>query len=220
MENMTKQQYITKLSYYLRDMDENEYEDAMNYIQEYFEDAGVENEKSVMAELGSPQKLAATLRAEATIKNVNIKREAAENDLKEEKQKNSTLKTLLIIILGIFALPIALPLAVGMVGLLIGLAASLVALLIALVAGIVALFVVGIPNMVRSVALLGTSFADGLVALGLSFMMVGVAILLTLAIVALIRRFIPWLIHQLSEIFNRNNKRTHMQKEGHIYEEE
>ncbi|MDH6366188.1 MULTISPECIES: DUF1700 domain-containing protein [unclassified Breznakia] len=219
MENMTKQQYITKLSFYLRGMEESEYEDVMNYIQEYFEDAGIENEQSVMEELGSPQKLAATLRAEATIKSANNKREEAESNLQQEKQKNSTLKTILIIVLGIFALPIALPLAIAMIAVIFALFAVLVSMVIVVVVMIVALFIVGIPNVVHSISLFSVSIADGLVALGASLMMIGAGLLMALVVVAIISKFIPWMVRQLTKIFNRHNSRPHLNKEGHIYDE-
>ena len=56
---MNKETYLRFLRAYLTNrMPVSEVEDIMNYYTEYFEDAGEGGEQAVMAELGSPEKLA------------------------------------------------------------------------------------------------------------------------------------------------------------------
>lgn len=55
---MTKERYLKELGHYLRHLPKYEYDNAMAYFTEYFEDAGPENEQSVIADLGSPKQAA------------------------------------------------------------------------------------------------------------------------------------------------------------------
>lgn len=55
---MTKNEYLARLKSCLECIDASEREAAVQFYTEYFEDAGEENAEKVMAELGSPEKLA------------------------------------------------------------------------------------------------------------------------------------------------------------------
>ena len=48
--------------YLLRDLPEQEIEDAISYYEDYFEDAGEDKEEQVIRELGSPEKIAKMIR--------------------------------------------------------------------------------------------------------------------------------------------------------------
>lgn len=55
---MNKQEFLTELARLLQNIPENEREEALKYYEDYFRDAGEENEQNVLAELESPQKVA------------------------------------------------------------------------------------------------------------------------------------------------------------------
>ena len=42
---MTKKEYMKKLAYQLRRLPKEDFDKAMDYFEEYFEDAGIENEQ-------------------------------------------------------------------------------------------------------------------------------------------------------------------------------
>lgn len=210
---MNKQEYIADLSYNLKDLPSEEFEDAIHYIEEYFDEAGVENEQTVIEELGSPAKLATTIRAEATIRS-NQKPEVKQVDPTQNNQNippknhsNNGLRTLVIIILGLFALPLALPLLVAIIALAFSLFIVILAFAVSGFAIAVALFIVGIPAIISSISLLSVNLADGLVALGVSLMAFGAGIVFILLFATLIRRFIQWSIHVVSSLFNRLNRK-------------
>ena len=58
---MTSGEYLKQLEKYLRKLPQSDYEDAMEYLTEYFADAGPENEQAVIKELGTPKQAAAEL---------------------------------------------------------------------------------------------------------------------------------------------------------------
>ena len=61
---MNRIEYMTKLASLLQDIPEVERRDAMKYYNDYFDDAGEENEEQVISELGNPAKVAATIKAD------------------------------------------------------------------------------------------------------------------------------------------------------------
>ena len=55
---MTKVEYLAKLDWYLRKLPKDDYQEAMDYFREYFDESGPENEEAVIAELGTPKEAA------------------------------------------------------------------------------------------------------------------------------------------------------------------
>ena len=60
---MKKEEFIQRLKYLLADLPEEETEDAIAYYRDYLEEAG-EKEEEVIRGFGSPEKLAAVIRAD------------------------------------------------------------------------------------------------------------------------------------------------------------
>lgn len=61
---MTKSEFISELESLLQDISEEERLEAIQFYQNYFDDAGLENEQRVLSELGSPSKVAQTIKAD------------------------------------------------------------------------------------------------------------------------------------------------------------
>lgn len=61
---MNRMQFMRELSRLLSDISEAEREEALEYYENYFEDAGAEREAEVIRELGSPGKVAAIIKAD------------------------------------------------------------------------------------------------------------------------------------------------------------
>ncbi len=61
---MNQEKFLNELERLLSDIPEDERREAMEYYRCYFEDAGVENEESVLTELVSPEKVARTIKAD------------------------------------------------------------------------------------------------------------------------------------------------------------
>lgn len=213
MKEMSKKEYIADLSYHLRDLQREEFEDAIHYVEEYFEEAGEDNASQVIEELGAPNKLAATIRAEATIKNNQQQQERRKKEGSNNREEyvprsgKRDLKSLWIIILGIFALPIALPLALAAFLIVFSFFLVIFCLIIAGICCTVALIIFSVPAFVSSLALMSTSYASGLVGLGISFISLGAGLLILTILILAIRTFIPWAVHCLSGLFQRFSRR-------------
>ncbi len=61
---MNRWEFMKELDNLLADIPEEERKEALNYYNDYFDDAGVENTAHVISELGSPSEVASQIRAE------------------------------------------------------------------------------------------------------------------------------------------------------------
>lgn len=61
---MNRLEFMTELTALLQDMPKEEREEALQYYNDYFEDAGIERESAVIKELGSPKKVSDMLHAD------------------------------------------------------------------------------------------------------------------------------------------------------------
>ncbi|MEG0378184.1 MAG: DUF1700 domain-containing protein, partial [Eubacterium sp.] len=98
---MNREKFLSILSRKLKKISFEDRQDILDYYNEYFDDAGIENEQQVIEELGAPAKLAVKLRGDLALKSL------------ENKDKGKRMSILSIVLLSIFATPIALPLALG-----------------------------------------------------------------------------------------------------------
>ena len=58
---MTRKEYMEQLKKYLKRLPKEDYDNAIEYFSEYFDEAGPENEQQVMEELGQPKEAAREL---------------------------------------------------------------------------------------------------------------------------------------------------------------
>ena len=63
---MTKYEFLGDLSRLLKDLPEEERNQALHYYEDYFADAGEDNEQEVLNELGSPENIAELIKADST----------------------------------------------------------------------------------------------------------------------------------------------------------
>lgn len=68
---MNRRQFMQQLSQLLMDLPNEERFDALKYYNNYFDDAGEENEDQIIEELGSPQAVAAVIKADTQISENN-----------------------------------------------------------------------------------------------------------------------------------------------------
>ena len=58
---MTREEYMIKLKKYLRKLPKQDYEDAIEYFNEYFSDTDKAGQQKLMEELGTPKQAVADL---------------------------------------------------------------------------------------------------------------------------------------------------------------
>ncbi|CDO17018.1 Conserved hypothetical membrane protein [Streptococcus gallolyticus] len=169
---MTKVDYLAKLDKYLRKLPKEDYQEAMDYFSEYFEEAGPENEAQVIAELGTPKEAARDI----------ISRLLDEKIIDQEKRpKGSRVSVVWLAILAILATPVALPLALVLfLAVITILALGVAAIAVVLSLG-VAFLTSGIYMLFDSWSYLNISFSATALSFGLGLLALGLSLLTLLA---------------------------------------
>lgn len=184
---MNKNEYLNQLSNLLSDLSPSERQDAMLYYEDYINDAGEENESSVLQELGSPVKLATDIKAGLGM-NVSLSQASAP---KEKDPVKIALWVLLIIVTS----PVWLSIVSAVLS-------GLLAILSTLVGVVIATFAIGISFIVVCLIL----FVLGIVKLfslpGCSVLLMGIGLIFGgIGIYSLILCFLlctktlPWMFY-------------------------
>ena len=188
---MTRTEYIAKLTKYLRKLPQQDYEEAIEYFMEYFEEAGPENEARVIAELGTPKEAAHEV----------ISRLLEEKIVEDKSSLRNKTTILWIAILAVLASPVALPILLFFLAMIMTLLMIIFAVIVTALALTFALLISGVYTFFTSFSLLSVSLASTLFGGGLGLLMFGGAVLLLLIlfeicklIVKLITLLIKWLI--------------------------
>ena len=194
---MNRKEFIDKLDYLLQDIEDIEREEALQYYEDYFDEAGSENESQVIKDLGSPERVAAIIKAglenqfdqdieysEKGMDNANYKevREVIEAEVIDKEKKENNFKgnpdrnriLIILIIIGIIFL--ALPIGGGLFGVCIGVIAALFALGIGVLTGGVVCLVGAVACLVKGAVILASTPGMGLIILATGFGLIALSI--------------------------------------------
>ena len=228
---MNRVEFIQQLERLLMDIPEHDRLDAIAYYNDYFDEAGIENEAQVIRELGSPEKVATTIKmdlnasgnteAEYTEHGYEDGRDAnhinaptkQENTSKNKKQKRD-FPLALIIILIIFASPILVGVGGGAFGVIIGILATIFGIVIAVIVTVLALAIAmlacGIACLVAGAACIVvglvravTSGVEGLLFVGVGGIVFALGILFTVLFVWCAFKWLPALFRWTIDLIQR-----------------
>lgn len=195
---MNKEQYLKDLRKKLRRLPKTEFDKAMAYFEEYFEDAGPEREQQAITDLGTPEEAAYQI-----IQNIAI-----ENTKEPIHDMKKGMNALWVAILAVFAAPIALPLLImasALIFILLCLAAGILVLLIA--CGIM-IIVMGPISVGAGFSILTTSIPAALICFGQGFAEIGIGLLLIRGIYFLSRKYINWIILFFGKMIKKGGKKN------------
>ncbi|MEL7654410.1 MAG: DUF1700 domain-containing protein [Bacillota bacterium] len=171
---MNRSEFFIKLEQGLSKVSKEEREAALNYYNEYFDDAGEENEQMVIEELGSPAQIAVRIKADSAVKRL-------EEDKKSSVKKG--ISAIWLVILAILAAPIALPIAIGAAALAFGLLAALIGIVIAMIVSVIAFFIAGVLVIVSGIAVIAISLPTAIFTIGVGLAVLGATILIGILVV-------------------------------------
>lgn len=182
---MRRQEFMRELEYLLRAIPDSERVDALAYYNDYFDEAGEENEAQVIRELGSPQQVADKILAECG-RTTSYKKV----DTAPKKETNKSSKILLILLL-IFTFP----LWIGVVGAAFGIVVAVLASIFGIVVGFggtgIGLLVGGGACLVAGLMRLMTVPVEGLVTIAVGSILIVIGVLLALLVTWLLFKWIP-----------------------------
>ena len=205
---MNRIDFMRRLELLLSDLPENERREAVQYYNDYFNDAGVENEEEVLESLGTPEEVAGSIR-EGLREEAREKGEFSEKGFKQDGQKQekkdagdryrtegrkkgmSASAVALIVICCLVASPVLIPLAITLIVVLAVLGAVFISLvLVFLLVGVVCI-VSGVIAFFGSLTELFLAPASAVMGIGMSLIAVGAGILLTMLLVFVISKIFP-----------------------------
>lgn len=194
---MNRKEYIAELVQKLASMPEDERMSAISYYQEYFDEAGVENEQEVINHLGTPSQVARQILADFAVK---------ESVSKPESPKKG-IWAIVLMVLAIFALPIAFPLALTAVIL------AFVAVLLVVIFIFVG-FVLVVSFGISGIAVFAVAFpvftmspVTGAFCLGIGLVLIGGALLCAALVYLGTAKGIPVIVGGINNLFNRMKRK-------------
>lgn len=217
---MNRQEFLRQLESLLYAIPANERADALAYYNDYFDEAGTENEQNVIQELGSPQKVAQSIIEnlrnsgyEHVYENANgqYSQNSSKNQNTYSNKKEKKLKTwqiILLIVLAIIGSPIWMGLAIGLFGVVIGILTSIFATIVSLFGSGLGLMFGGI--IVAGVGVLGVMVRplEGVTSMGVGLILTAIGILLLLLSVLITFAWLPKLVKSIISwikgLFHRN----------------
>ena len=215
---MTRTEFMKQLQDLLSDISKNEREEALQYYNDYFDDAGPEEEARILTELGSPEQVARKIKAglsddasefseqgyRDTRFDGNEAAPAASSFMDSEsagktapKKERNLWKLLAIVLLCIVLGPFVIPVGFGLLAVLFCvLLAALLTVAAVLVSGVV-IFVAGIFVIGVGLIQLFTAPVLGIATAGAGCLLTALGILLSLALLWIALKVVPVLVQGL-----------------------
>lgn len=197
---MTKLEYMDLLRQKLKRLPPEDYQKAIDYFEEYFADAGEGNEAQAIEDLGTPQSA-----AEQIIRDFAIKNSSSE-EVKKDVKKG--LSGVWIVILAIFASPIALPLILAAVVVLVAVVIMVICVLAAVGILGITLTITGPIALIGGTIMMVHSIPVAMVCLGISLFSFAIGVLIVYAAYLLLRKFLYWVVVSFGRKFERSAKKS------------
>lgn len=225
---MTKEQFLFQLEQKLLDIPGDERAEAMEYYRDYFNDAGSENEEQVIAELGSADKVAASIKEglrsgkedAGTVGQPPQMRGTAKSFSeanRDRRQTDSRSKWILIILVAVFTFPFWIGAAGVIFGVFVAVLATVFGLLLAAVALAAAGFVAGVICMIVGIVRFFTGgLVTGLMTVGAGLLLLAMGCLCTAVLVFIFGQVFPWMLRGISNLMH--NGLHNRRKRGKINE--
>ncbi len=192
---MDRQQFIGVLKDRLRHLPFDEIKNAVDYYEEYFDEAGVENEQAVINELGNPADIASKIISEFALKGVSGTPTAKKG-----------IKTIWIVILGIVASPIALPLILGFLAVIFALLISLFAVILSFGAVGISLLFAGIVTAISSLFLVARDFPSTIFFMGSGLVIASVGAMISMLTWMGAKYSLPRIVKAMAKFLKRGSK--------------
>lgn len=191
---MNKTEFMAQLKKHLRKLPFDEVKEAVDYYEQYFFEAGAENEQAVIKELGPPSVIASQIFASFAVKDSG-------------KSAKKGLSTVWMAILAVFASPVALPLALAVIALAFALVIIMLSVVFALGGLGAGLAAGGIMSVITSISIIRQSFPSSIFFFGLGLIAAGSGLVVLIGTVNLAKISFNWLTKNIGGFILRRNRK-------------
>lgn len=228
---MNRAEFMRQLESLLQNIPQAEREEALQYYNDYFDDAGPENEKAVLEALGNPFRVAENIKRDVnengyqyedirgnSVRHPVVKYQDAENGNRQDGGQNGngsgtsapkpksedmpTWQLVLFIVLGILLLPVVLSLASALVSAIFGLFVGWFALIFGFGVAAFVLFVVLVALLVAGITCILEMPIAGMALIGGGLFCGGLGILFLMLTVAMAGIATPALFKGCAQLYN------------------
>ena len=174
---MSREEYLNQLHKYLRKLPRQDYEDAMEYFTEYFQETDEEGAAELMKELGTPKEAARELMTNLLDKKIEDHQSYEADGQTRAEQKGSGKHVLWIALLVLFAAPVGAPLLVACAAVVLALVVCVLAILLCVVLLAAVLVIAGGKIIARGILAVPVSMSGFAMLTGSGLLAVGAGIL-------------------------------------------
>lgn len=186
-------EYLDEVIEEIQEIPEDDRFDLIQYYEEYFLDSGKTMEK-ILEEYGTPKQFALKLK-------INYFSELDDSNGGKVNTKSSKRQVRLIwmVIIGLCASPLLIPLAIGFIAVIFGLMLALLMLIVAIYVGCISILGVGLFAIISGIGVLGQSVTSGLFYVGMGLFATGsvvffvpILLKLTKLLFQMMMNFVKW----------------------------
>ncbi|KAA4891244.1 DUF1700 domain-containing protein, partial [Bacteroides fragilis] len=186
-------EYLDEVFNELQELPEDDRFDLIQYYEEYFLDSGKTMEK-ILEEYGTPKQFALKLK-------INYFSELDDSNGGKVNTKSSKRQVRLIwmVIIGLCASPLLIPLAIGFIAVIFGVMLALLLLIVAIYVGCISILGVGLFAIISGIGVLGQSVTSGLFYVGMGLFATGSVVFFVLILLKLTKllfqmmmNFVKW----------------------------
>lgn len=217
---MNRIDFMNQLESLLQNISPTEREEALQYYNDYFDDAGPENEKEVIEALGNPARVAENIkrdlqensetRAKASDralveygKQMNVQGQPQSDKTKEKKTEMPTWAIVLLVVLLVFASPFILGIGAGAFGIAVGILISWFAIIFSFGAAALTLFIVAFILVIVGIMCTPVDALVGIGLVGCGLLCGGVGILCLMLTVAMAGIVTPAVCKGIAGLFRK-----------------
>jgi uncharacterized membrane protein len=191
---MNRSQFLAELAKLLENLPPEERSNALAYYEEYLIDAGPEGEAEAIAALGSPAQVAAEIIGAYGLQ---------QSSTPAAEASSGSLKVLWVVLLGIFAAPIVLPVAIVLFAIAITLIACIAVVVVSFFITALALVLGGIAGIVMGIIALLASPINGIFTIGAGMVMASLGAMLFVGAIELGRLCVRGLTYLFSKLLKK-----------------
>lgn len=186
-------EYLDEVFNELQELPEDDRFDLIQYYEEYFLDSGKTMEK-ILEEYGTPKQFVLKLK-------INYFSELDDSNGGKVNTKSSKRQVRLIwmVIIGLCASPLLIPLAIGFIAVIFGLMLALLMIIAAIYVGCISILGVGLFAIISGIGVLGQSVTSGLFYVGMGLFATGsvvffvpILLKLTKLLFQMMMNFVKW----------------------------
>lgn len=195
---MNRAEFMKILRSELRKLPEDERNAALEYYEEYFEEAGAENEQQVLENLGNPKKIAAQIKADYAMQQLD------HEEVTTAKKGWTAFKWSII---GICSAPISIPVAAALVCLAIAALVAFAGCAVGIIVGVIGAMAGSVAFLVLGVLAFSAAASTGVMFLGAGLTGLGISVLLGWLVIWAIKAIVSASIRAVKRQYEKHRRK-------------